>query len=263
MDTTKKTFVISFYDDYGELALYAKQFDTQREIEFQFVEDVIPDDRSNFYMFVRGKYPNGSLIPICPIENITSDSATFTIPKYMLQLPGIVRCDLALISGDHVDIDPKTGQITNEDEIQILSTHNFNIYVDPLPTNGGFFNPVDGHDDPVDYLTQLIIDVEAIDSEAKEYAEAASESATSAAQDAQRAEDAVEALGSLNFYIDANGHLIFDYEMGDPSGASIRFYEAIEELQNDKLDKTGGTLDGDLDVTGNVLVGGHVVVNGD
>ena len=225
MDVTQRDLAVSFYDDYGDLSIYAKQYDTQRSIEFQLVEDVIPDDLTNFHVFIRCKYPNG-IITMYEIEDdgerhiITSDSIVFNIPKWLISIPGISKCDLVLAYGTgEFHVDPTTGEIVSDNEIQILSTHNFNIYVEALPTNGGSFEKIAGQDDPVDYLTQLIIDVENLDETAQASAQAAAQSETNAKTselNAKASENAAkaaqEAIGNLHISInESTGHLEWNY----------------------------------------------------
>jgi hypothetical protein len=168
MDTLEKDLSISFYDDYGELSVYAKQYDTQRVINFQFVDDVIPDDTSNFHILVRGKYSSGIIFLPYEIDTdyITSENITFNVPSYILSVPGMTKCDLVLCTADgDIEINPDTGEITNE--IEVLSTHNFNIYVEELPTAGGSYSSEE--QESVDVITQLIIRGEAVIADLEDY----------------------------------------------------------------------------------------------
>ena len=157
METTRD-LTLSFYDDYGVLSIYAKQFDSQRVVQFEFNEDIIPEDREHFHICVRGKYSNGIIISPFEIDkdDIDKYTVTFHIPSYFLKVSGRAVCDLLLSIGNP-EFDPD-GTISNRDQIQILSTHNFNIYVDAMPTEGARLDPV--QEDQMDMLTRLLIEAQ-------------------------------------------------------------------------------------------------------
>ena len=261
METTRD-LTLSFYDDYGVLSIYAKQFDTQRVIQFEFNEDIIPQDRENFHVVIRGKYSNNTIISPFEIneEDIDDYTVTFRVPSYYLAVPGITTCDLALvINGDEIVFDEQ-GNIV-DDETSILSTHNFNIYVEALPSNGGAFLPYEGKD-PVDYITKLIVNLENIDSNAEEYANEAEGYRDEtliykdeAKEAADNATAIVESISKLTFSVDENGHLIWDFTFSSEDDSdSVLFYESIKDLQNNKVNKSGDIISGDLTINGELTI---------
>lgn len=159
---TQHEMTMSFYSEFGDLNVYAKQGDTQRFIQFEFTEEVIPEGLDHFYAYIRGKYPDGSVIPVVRINqsDIHEDYILFQIPSTLLALPGKVVCDLVLCRADsQPTIDPETGTI-DDSGVEILSTHTFNIFVEAMATSGGSISEHTA--DQAAELVRLIIATEAL-----------------------------------------------------------------------------------------------------
>ena len=163
---TQHDMMLSFYNEFGDLNVYAKQNDTQRYIRFEFTEDVIPSDTSNFFVYIRGKFSDGSYIPIAQItgddNEIGEDYILFHIPSGFLAVPGKTVCDLVLCEGDpNATINPD-GTI-DSDAVKIISTHQFNIFVEAMASYGAHFSQHEK--DEISELTRLLIVAKILDEE--------------------------------------------------------------------------------------------------
>ena len=157
MNKVSQEYTLGFFDTNGIFTIYAKQFDTQRELVFYLEDDLVEHIlEKNTYLLFREVYADGTslfptlLDPSC--LDATGHKVTFMLSRDMLAVEGIARCELAFIQSNGTIVINDDGSLPNID-YTILTTQDFNINIKPNATGDlSDFDP-----EMLDMITRLAI----------------------------------------------------------------------------------------------------------
>lgn len=126
------------FADASLITLRVHQNDTQRKIRFNLFNDgkvyTIPYNSNNFFVWLKLKYTSDYFIVkryTASQVSATEDSVTIPLTQDMLQLHGLVNCDLTLSNGSAQSLD----ELYDSAKSEILTASSFNIYIEPLIEN--------------------------------------------------------------------------------------------------------------------------------
>lgn len=233
---------VAFYDNLGQITIYAKQYDTERCIKFNFLDEEdqyvnLPVDDPNFIGIWRQKAPNGTIFPhILTREELDPEFVIVKLSAQMLSITGIAQCELVLgYTNGLIQLTPE-GMIENEEDIHILTSHTFALYIQPTAT--GETVPLSQKSEIVE-LTDKVIAAQATIHEAenigKEWADKAKEWAVgpsdtskdrgtddyNAKYFAEQAEWTIDQHEIVHLGFNDEGHLIM-YKSGKADNVTFR-----------------------------------------
>lgn len=172
MNSVEKSLIAGFGNDVEDYIVYAKQGDTERKLKIQLVDEltsyVIQDVG---HIFFKEKFSNDIILP--PIDilekaEISEDGSEITmqLTSEMLAVSGVAKCELAFCTCASTPEITEDGKII-ADDLRILSTKHFSIYIDGTVYDGGQLSPIDTQ--TLDTLTPLLILVQDIADRDAEY----------------------------------------------------------------------------------------------
>lgn len=147
MNSVTKDVTIGFNNEIGMYTVYAKQYDTNRKIHFELIDELSSyavEDTT--HIFFREKFSNGTILP--PVEldksGLSDDGTelTMTLTKNMLSISGVAQCEIVFVKSESTPTFNKDGTVETDDSI-VLSTQNFNIYIEEIVYKGGCFSGSD------------------------------------------------------------------------------------------------------------------------
>ena len=201
---TEYQMTLSFYNEFGDYNVWAKQWDTERKLLFQFEDSgIIPtgDDASGFVAYLRGVFSDGTLMPVLTVDEVTEDSLLFCLTSDFLAVPGRAKAEIVLGDGSEaeeaIQIDEQ-GNLIIPSGVKILSTHAFYIKIEPTVVNGAA--PPSEHDMSIlDEWTTIIVAVQGNEEEREE------------AEDTRRMNEERRQMNEYGGYVyDADGNVV-DY----------------------------------------------------
>ena len=135
MNPIIKDVEIGFNANHGISTVSAKQYDTNRKLRCQLVDDEISYIASDVnYLYLRERFSNGQILLPVELEDAEYSSdyseVTFSLTKDMLMIPGTAYCELVFIKGTGTPEFDDKGHLINDDWT-ILSTQAFHLYIDP------------------------------------------------------------------------------------------------------------------------------------
>ena len=130
-----KDVEVGFNANHGIATVSAKQYDTNRKLRCQLVDDEISYIANDVnYLYFRERFSNGQILLPVELEDAVFSAdrseVTFSLTSNMLMIPGMAYCELVFINGTGIPEFDDKGHLINDDWT-ILSTQAFQLYIEP------------------------------------------------------------------------------------------------------------------------------------
>lgn len=170
MERVTKDVALGFYDDVGKYIIYAKQGDSERQIKFEFVDNLSVYVLENMtHIFLKETFSNGEILTPVLLwsseDGLETDSAisedrtelTIALKKSMLQIAGVARCEIVFCQSIETPLFDEDG-VLHSDGVKVLSTQTFNLFIESSVYNDGCLAPAD--DLALSELVPLLVQIQ-------------------------------------------------------------------------------------------------------
>ena len=267
MDPIVQNVIIGFNENHTLTTVNAKQGDTEREIKFTLVDDLVNYVvQDTTYIFWKQTFPNGYILPPLMIDKsgLSEDGTTLLVKltRSMLSVYGLSKCEICFVKSEGTPTWDDAGHLTSN--AQLLTTQTFNLYVSENVYSTGCLSPKDAI--AADELVDLVIAAQAAVDEAHEAIDDTHDAIAAVDTAIAEGQEAINnAIADAQTAVDdaiQRGETEIDAAIEDVQAAIEELQGMVDEVDNVKALNIGGTYIDDEGIS-HEIVNEYTDVQGD